>query len=191
MLLSITAAHAHAIDNVSLFCFVAKPPSLVRARRARSPVDDIQLAVLPTTVPHPSGIRPTVDWTATYRTRSRKRRTSDCFFLYNSPMYLYAPILYCRQLNQCWLNVIHSFSEASIHLLQKYLQLNITIMERTVPSPLKGILDKSLSSPVVNTSDLNLCVRTLVLNEQSRFKYRTPSGNFRDHPRVLHSTAVL
>jgi hypothetical protein len=53
MLLTITAAYAHAIDNVSLFCFVAKPPSLVRARRARSPVDDIQLAVLPTAVPHP------------------------------------------------------------------------------------------------------------------------------------------
>lgn len=64
-------------------------------------------------------------------------------------------------------------------------------MERTVPSPLKGILDKSLSSPVVNTSDLNLCVRTLVLNEQSRFKYRTPSGNFRDHPRVLHIAVLL
>lgn len=53
MLFAITAAYAHAIDNVSLFCFIAKPPSLVRARRTRSPVDDIQLAVLPTAVPHP------------------------------------------------------------------------------------------------------------------------------------------
>ena len=114
MLLSITAAHAHAIDNVSLFCFVAKPPSLVRARRPRSPVDDIQLAVLPTTVPQPwSGIRQTTDRTATHRTRSRKRRTSDCFFLYNSPMYLYAPILYCESvLAQC-----HPLLLRSIHPL--------------------------------------------------------------------------
>jgi len=95
MFLSITATYAHAIDNVSLFCFVAEPPSLVRARWARSPVDDIQLAVLPTAVQGPSVRKHPIAtrMTGTYRTRSKKRRTSDCFFLYNSPMYLYAPIL--------------------------------------------------------------------------------------------------
>jgi len=47
MLLAVTAAYAHAIDNVSLFCFIAKPASLVGARWARSPVDDVQLAIFP------------------------------------------------------------------------------------------------------------------------------------------------
>jgi hypothetical protein len=96
VLLTVTAAYAHTIDNISLFCFVAKSTSLVRARWARSPVDDVQLAVLPTAVPHPQlrDVQRRQVERRTYRTRSRKRRTSDCFFLYNSPMYLYAPILY-------------------------------------------------------------------------------------------------
>ena len=131
MLLTITAAYAHTIDNVSLFCFVAKPPSLVGARRARSPVDDIQLAVLPAAVPHPRlGYvqRQQVGRRHTEREAGNEGHltafsctTRQCTCTHPS----------CRLLDQCQLHAIHSFSEASIHLLQIYLQLNTIIAERT------------------------------------------------------------
>ena len=47
MLLAVTTADADAVDNVALLGLVAKTTSLVRARGARSTVDDVQLAVLP------------------------------------------------------------------------------------------------------------------------------------------------
>ena len=47
--LAVATADADAVDNVALLGFVAKTASLVRARRARGPVDDVQLAVLPAT----------------------------------------------------------------------------------------------------------------------------------------------
>ena len=50
MFLAVSAAYAHTIDNVSLFCLVAKAASLVGARRTGSPMNDVQLSVLPATI---------------------------------------------------------------------------------------------------------------------------------------------
>ena len=47
VLLAVSAADTDAVDHVSLLGLIAKTASLVRTRRAGSPVDDIQLAVLP------------------------------------------------------------------------------------------------------------------------------------------------
>lgn len=50
MLLAVTPPHADTVDNVALLRLVAKTASLVRARRARGAVDDIELAELPAPV---------------------------------------------------------------------------------------------------------------------------------------------
>jgi hypothetical protein len=44
--LAATAADAHAVDNVALLSLVTQTASLVRARRARSTVDDVELTEL-------------------------------------------------------------------------------------------------------------------------------------------------
>ena len=47
LLLAVTPPDTDTVDNVALLGLVAKTTSLVRARGARSTVDDVQLAVLP------------------------------------------------------------------------------------------------------------------------------------------------
>lgn len=49
VLLAVTAADTHTVDNVALLGLVAKAASLVRARGARGAVHHVQLAVLPAT----------------------------------------------------------------------------------------------------------------------------------------------
>ena len=83
-LLAVTAADTHTVDHVALLGLVAKAASLVRARRARGAVDHVQLTVLPAA----SSVSPPLKTSSTYRTRSRKRSTSLCFFLYSSSRYL-------------------------------------------------------------------------------------------------------
>lgn len=46
-LLPVTAADTDAVDDVSLLCLVPQAARLVRARRARSAVNDVQLTVFP------------------------------------------------------------------------------------------------------------------------------------------------
>ena len=95
VLLAVTATDTDAVDNVALLSLVSKTASLVRARGARCAVNDIQLTVLPAPMVAVLLVfrcLPKIRH-QTHRTRRRKRRTSDCFFLYSSPIYLYAPIL--------------------------------------------------------------------------------------------------
>ena len=91
MLFAVTPANAYTIDHVALLGFVAQPAGLVRTRGTRSTVNDVELAVLPAAV-YTGYLAVSFAGRDTHRTRRRKRRTSVCFFLYNSPMYLYAPI---------------------------------------------------------------------------------------------------
>lgn len=91
-LLAVTATNSDTVYNISLLGFVSKSACLIRSRWTRSTVDDVQLTVFPAS---DSNIKNKIITRnqSTNRTRRRKRRTSDCFFLYNSPIYLYAPIL--------------------------------------------------------------------------------------------------
>jgi len=47
MLLAVTPADPDTVDNVSLLGFISQPAGLVWARWARSPVDNLQLTILP------------------------------------------------------------------------------------------------------------------------------------------------
>lgn len=94
-LFAVTAADAHTVDNISLLGLVTETAGLVRAGWARGAVDDVQLSVFPAPVKlFQSSWSFAKSLETSYRTRRRNRRTSDCFFLYNSPIYLYAPILH-------------------------------------------------------------------------------------------------
>lgn len=95
LFLAVTAADTDPVDHVALLGLVAQPAGLVGARGARRTVDDVQLAVLPAPAAQKIGkpVKRQILGRSTYRTRRRNRRTSDCFFLYSSPMYLYAPML--------------------------------------------------------------------------------------------------
>jgi hypothetical protein len=85
--LTTTTTDTDTVDNVTLLGLVAQTTSLVRARRTRSTVDDVQLSngslvlnLLPICV---------ISYLySQQRTRSKKRETSDCFFLASSSKYL-------------------------------------------------------------------------------------------------------
>ena len=82
--LAVTPADTDAVDNIALLGLVAQSASLVRARGTGSTVDDVQLAVLPATIPRLELqyiVHLEFQHFATHRTRRRNRRTSDCFFL--------------------------------------------------------------------------------------------------------------
>ena len=51
LFLAVTPADTDTVDNVALLGLVAKTAGLVGARGTRSTVDDVQLAVLPATIP--------------------------------------------------------------------------------------------------------------------------------------------
>jgi len=93
MLLAIATADANTVDDISLLSFIAKTTGLVGARRARCAVYYIELTIFPASIEFCLNGTPNGTFNKTHRTRRRNRRTSDCFFLYNSPTYLNAPIL--------------------------------------------------------------------------------------------------
>ena len=45
--LAVAPPHTDTVDNIALLGLVAKAAGLVRARRTRGAVDDVELAVLP------------------------------------------------------------------------------------------------------------------------------------------------
>ena len=47
MFLAVTPPDTNTVDNVALLGLISKTTSLVRARGTRSPVNDVQLAILP------------------------------------------------------------------------------------------------------------------------------------------------
>lgn len=63
-----------------------------------------------------------------HRTRSKNRITSDCFFLHNSCIYLYAPMLYQLQKE-----------EETIHMMLKHTR----VLETTERGTLEKFLPKS------------------------------------------------
>ena len=79
--LTTTAADTHTVDDIALLGLVSKAAGLVGAARARRAVDDVELAVLPAAASRLVSRTPILAIQTTDRTRSRKRRTSDCFFL--------------------------------------------------------------------------------------------------------------
>jgi hypothetical protein len=93
LLFAVASPDTNTVDNIALLGLVSHTARLVRSGRARSTVDHIKLTVLPAPVSRSLNQGPSAQSHYAYRTRRRKRRTSDCFFLYSSVTYLYAPMV--------------------------------------------------------------------------------------------------
>lgn len=99
-LLAITTANTNAIDDIALLGLVAKTAGLVRTRWSGGTVYNVQLAIFPASNISSQDQILSIRSEGTYRTRSRNRKTSDCFFLYSSSTYLYAPIMQPKKRNR-------------------------------------------------------------------------------------------
>lgn len=85
--LTVTATNTDTVDNITLLGLVAETTSLIGTRRAGSTVDDIQLSIKLFSQLDIVATRLLADFArfaylySQHLTRSKKRKTSDCFFL--------------------------------------------------------------------------------------------------------------